>query len=95
MVRQLTPVIEQLLPIYTDIAKGTREFVPSPAECKDMIREGKGVDGERISVDPWRASGGHPWWRCGAPGSNRPSGLLPIPPPLPLPVQAMAWSATS
>ncbi|KAL6779007.1 CPLD20 [Auxenochlorella protothecoides x Auxenochlorella symbiontica] len=55
VVRQLTPVIEQLLPIYTDIAKGTREFVPSPAECKDMIREGYGVERNlliRFASDP-------------------------------------------
>lgn len=40
LVRQLAPLIEQLVPIYADIARGRREFIPSTAECTDIIKEG-------------------------------------------------------
>ena len=40
VVQQLSPLLEQLAGIYGDILRGGREFVPSPAEARRMVREG-------------------------------------------------------
>lgn len=38
MVRQVLPLLDQLTPIYTDLAQGRLEFVPEPEETKRLIR---------------------------------------------------------
>lgn len=38
LVRQLLPVMEQLTPIYMDVAQGRQEFSPAPTETKTLIR---------------------------------------------------------
>jgi hypothetical protein len=39
-VRQVVPLLEQLTPIYLDIATGTQEFSPPPEESRSIIRQG-------------------------------------------------------
>jgi hypothetical protein len=41
--RQLVPVVEQLTPIYLDVANGTQEFTPPPEETRQIIRDGYAV----------------------------------------------------
>lgn len=43
MVRQVLPVLEQLTPIYLDVAQGSKEFVPPPEGARTIIREGYSV----------------------------------------------------
>ena len=38
MVRQVLPLLDQLTPIYTDLADGRLEFVPEPEETKRLVR---------------------------------------------------------
>ena len=38
MVRQVLPLLDQLTPIYTDLAQGRIEFTPEPDETKRLIR---------------------------------------------------------
>ena len=38
MVRQVLPLLDQLTPIYTDLAQGRLEFTPEPEETKRLIR---------------------------------------------------------
>ncbi len=38
MVRQVLPLLDQLTPIYTDLAQGRLEFTPEPEEAKRLIR---------------------------------------------------------
>lgn len=38
MVRQVLPLLDQLSPIYTDLAQGRLEFTPEPDETKRLIR---------------------------------------------------------
>ena len=38
MVRQVLPLLDQLTPIYTDLAQGRLEFVPEPEETKRLIK---------------------------------------------------------
>lgn len=37
-VRQAMPLIEQLQPVYAQLAEGRREFVPSPQETMQMLK---------------------------------------------------------
>ena len=41
LVKQLVPILEQLTPIYMDVANGTQEFNPPPEETRRIIRQGK------------------------------------------------------
>jgi hypothetical protein len=43
VVRQVLPVLEQLTPIYLDVAAGTQEFAPPPEEARTIVRSGYGV----------------------------------------------------
>lgn len=38
LMRQIGPLINQLSPIYMDVAQGTAEFTPAPAETRKLIR---------------------------------------------------------
>lgn len=38
IVRQVVPLVEQLAPLYLDMAQGRLEFTPSPEEAKSLIR---------------------------------------------------------
>ncbi len=38
-VRAILPVLEQLTPIYLDMAAGRQEFHPPPEETRAMIRQ--------------------------------------------------------
>ena len=38
MVRQVLPLLDQLTPIYTDLADGRLEFIPDPDETKRLVR---------------------------------------------------------
>lgn len=38
MVRQVLPLLDQLTPLYTDLAQGRLEFTPAPEETKRLIR---------------------------------------------------------
>lgn len=38
IVRQVVPLVEQLAPLYLDMAQGRQEFTPSPEEAKSLIR---------------------------------------------------------
>lgn len=38
VVRQMAPVVEQLAPIYLDLAQGRMEFSPSPEEARRLIQ---------------------------------------------------------
>lgn len=41
--RQIVPLIEQLTPIYLDVANGTQEFSPAPQESRQMIKDGYAI----------------------------------------------------
>lgn len=43
LVRQALPVLDQLAPIFLDVAEGRQEFAPPPEESRRMVREGYGV----------------------------------------------------
>lgn len=43
LVRQFLPILDQLLPIYMDVANGSQQFIPSPDETKRFIRSSYGV----------------------------------------------------
>lgn len=38
MVRQVAPVLEQLAPLYLDLAQGRMEFSPSPEEARQLMQ---------------------------------------------------------
>ena len=38
MVRQVLPLLDQLTPLYTDLASGRVEFTPEPEETKRLVR---------------------------------------------------------
>jgi hypothetical protein len=38
LVKQLLPIVDQLTPIYMDVAQGRQEFSPSPEETAQMLR---------------------------------------------------------
>ncbi|PSC76402.1 plant MCA23-20 [Micractinium conductrix] len=40
IVKQIIPLLDQLTPIYLDIANGTQEFTPAPEESRSIIRQG-------------------------------------------------------
>ncbi|KAI7841224.1 hypothetical protein COHA_005188 [Chlorella ohadii] len=40
IVKQIIPLLEQLTPIYLDIANGAQEFTPPPEESRAIIRQG-------------------------------------------------------
>jgi hypothetical protein len=42
-VRQIIPLVEQLAPIYLDVANGTQEFTPSPEESRKLVKDGYAV----------------------------------------------------
>jgi hypothetical protein len=42
-VRQLLPVVDQLVPVMLDVASGRQEFSPPPAECREAVRASYGV----------------------------------------------------
>ena len=42
-VRQLLPVVDQLVPVMLDVASGRQEFTPAPAECREAVRASYGV----------------------------------------------------
>lgn len=37
-IRQLAPLIEQLAPMYLDLAQGTMDFSPSPEEARHLMQ---------------------------------------------------------
>lgn len=41
--KQIIPLLDQLTPIYLDVAAGTKEFTPPPEESRTMIRDGYAV----------------------------------------------------
>lgn len=41
--RQIVPLVEQLTPIYLDVANGTQEFTPAPQESRQMIKDGYAI----------------------------------------------------
>ena len=43
VVRQIIPVLEQLTPIYLDVAQGVQEFSPPPEETRMLVRTGYAV----------------------------------------------------
>lgn len=43
VVKQIIPLLEQLTPIYLDVAQGTQEFTPEPEESRNIIRSGYAV----------------------------------------------------
>lgn len=53
LVRQLMPLMDQLTPIYLDVAQGRVEFHPEPQETRALVRsyygEPAGLHCERIS----------------------------------------------
>lgn len=49
MVRQVLPLLDQLTPIYTDLAQGRLEFTPEPDETKRLIRTFYG----QLRCTPW------------------------------------------
>ncbi len=38
VVRQVAPLIEQLAPIYLDLAQGRMEFSPTPQEARQLMQ---------------------------------------------------------
>lgn len=44
VVRQIIPVLEQLTPIFLDVAQGSSEFSPNPEEIRNMIKSGYAVN---------------------------------------------------
>ncbi|KAK9800800.1 hypothetical protein WJX73_006739 [Symbiochloris irregularis] len=42
-VRQFLPLVDQLLPMYMDLANGTQEFIPAPADTRRMVQSFYGV----------------------------------------------------
>ena len=38
LVRQLLPVLDQLLPVFMDVANGTQSFTPGPQETQTQLR---------------------------------------------------------
>eukprot|EP00210_Caulerpa_lentillifera_P009167 g8739.t1 len=38
LIRQVTPIADQFLPIYFDVAQGNQEFTPSPSETRTRLR---------------------------------------------------------
>lgn len=42
--RQVLPLLEQLTPIYLDVANGTEEFTPPPEETRKMIKDGYAIN---------------------------------------------------
>ena len=42
LVRQFLPILDQLLPIYLDVANGRQEFSPAPSETKRLVRTAYG-----------------------------------------------------
>ena len=43
VVKQVIPVLEQLTPIYLDVAQGTQEFIPPPEEVRSLVKSGYAV----------------------------------------------------
>jgi hypothetical protein len=41
-VRQVAPLLEQLAPIYLDVAQGKQEFTPSPDAARGMVKDSYG-----------------------------------------------------
>ena len=37
-IRQLAPLIEQLAPMYLDLAQGTMDFSPTPEEARHLMQ---------------------------------------------------------
>lgn len=44
VVRQIIPVLEQLTPIFLDVAQGSSEFTPEPEEVRNIIRSGYAIN---------------------------------------------------
>lgn len=44
VVKQVIPLLEQLTPVYLDVAAGEEEFSPPPEESRRMIKEGYAVN---------------------------------------------------
>ena len=42
LVQQFLPILDQLLPLYMDVANGSQEFTPAPSETKRLIRSNYG-----------------------------------------------------
>ena len=38
IVRQVVPLVEQLAPLYLEMAQGRQEFTPAPEETKSLVR---------------------------------------------------------
>lgn len=43
VVKQVIPLLEQLTPIYLDVAQGAQEFTPPPEQSRGIIKEGYAV----------------------------------------------------
>ena len=39
LLSQVLPLLEQLPPLYSDLANGREEFVPAPPETKNLVRQ--------------------------------------------------------
>lgn len=64
MVRQVLPLLDQLTPLYQDLAQGSIEFTPEPEETKRLIRtfygqllcDGQHQDMQACHEPPWLCS---------------------------------------
>jgi len=43
VVKQVIPLLEQLTPIYLDVAQGAQEFTPPPEEVRNLVKSGYAV----------------------------------------------------
>ena len=43
VVKQVIPLLEQLTPIYLDVANGAQEFIPPPEEMRSLVKSGYSV----------------------------------------------------
>lgn len=57
IVKQIIPLLEQLNPIYLDIANGAQEFSPAPEESRAIIRQGAKLCRRPVVVGARRAGG--------------------------------------
>ena len=46
IVKQIIPLLDQLTPIYLDIAAGAQEFTPPPEESRTIVRQGGWAGGQ-------------------------------------------------
>lgn len=61
LVRQFLPILDQLLPIYLDVANGKQDFTPSPTETRRLIQSSYGafLPASQCSSPFWLVRGAH------------------------------------